>query len=132
MQKSTTPGELPPEGPVQDKPYPNRLRNLAAVCLTFFVIGFVGFFSLVTYQIAARDMAGQSAPNGISVFWAAAWIALEGPPVAAFDVETLDRARNLPSWVPERGRQMAITSGSPIYLTTDTPTRRPTSSFAPR
>ena len=85
----------------------NRLRNLAAVCLTAFAIGFVGYFSYVTYQLTRAETPGQSTPNDISVFWAAARIALDGPPADAFDLAKLEAARNLPAWVPESGRRMA-------------------------
>ena len=85
----------------------NRLRNLAAVCLTAFAIGFVVHFAYITFQLSAPEYQDRSAPNDVSVFWAAAKMALEGSPVDAFDVEKLDQARNLPDWVPARARQMA-------------------------
>lgn len=117
MQAADTNPETPPEtspetsqGPAAGEsspPRPNRLRNLAAVSLVTFVIGFAGFFAYVTYQLNYTQAPGLSAPNDISVFWAAAKIGLAGPPADAFDQETLERARNLPDWVPEAGRRMA-------------------------
>ncbi len=86
---------------------PDRLRNLAMVCAVFFVVGFVGVFGNTLVQFARHAAPGQSAPNDISIFWAAAKLALEGAPAAAFDLETLTAARNLPHDLPPVAYRMA-------------------------
>lgn len=84
-----------------------RLRNLAAVCAAGFAIGFAVYFGYALVQIAQRPIAGLSAPNDASVFWAAARLALEGRPEAAFDLAALTEARNLPPWTGEAGKRMS-------------------------
>lgn len=82
-------------------------RNVAVVCVVFFVLGFVAFFGYSLWQISQREVAGQSAPNDMSVFWAAAKIAVEGAPATAFDLDALNAARNLPPDLPAAAYRMA-------------------------
>ncbi len=85
----------------------NRLRNLAVVCPIAFALCFVGYFAFVTLYLAQSKIPDQTWPNDISVFWAAARIAIEGSPIDAFDLEKLEQARNLPAYMPAAERQMA-------------------------
>lgn len=84
-----------------------RLRNLARVCVVFFVLGLVAYFGYVLWQVSQPEWAGKTSPNDMSVLWAAARIALEGDPAAAFDVGRLNAARNLPPDLPEAAYRMA-------------------------
>ena len=85
----------------------NRLRNLAVVSAIAFALGCLGFFGYAIYQVANREIAGLTVPNDFSVMWAAAKLALEGRPMAAFDVDILNQTRNLPPWTGEAGYRMA-------------------------
>ena len=109
MPATVRESENPPQAPEPDggRLRPNRLRNLAAVSLVAFVIGFVGFFSYAAYLGSQFETPGHSVRNDLSVFWAAARIALESSPIDAFDVQKLDQARNLPASVSPGSRQMA-------------------------
>lgn len=93
----------------QESPHPldRRLRNLAVVSVVAFIVGIAGYFGYAVYQVANRPIAGLSVPNDFSVMWAAAKLALEGRPLAAFDIEALIQARNLPPWTGEAGYRMA-------------------------
>ncbi len=79
---------------------PDPLRSLAVVCVVFFALGLVGVFGNAAWQYSKEAAPGQSIPNDLSVFWAAAKIGLEGPPAAAFDKSTLTAARNLDPDLP--------------------------------
>ena len=109
MPATVRESENPPRAPEPDggRLRPNRLRNLAAVSLAAFVIGFVGFFTYAAYLGSQFETPGHSVRNDLSVFWAAARIALESSPIDAFDVERLNQARNLPASVSPAARQMA-------------------------
>lgn len=93
----------------QESPHPldRRLRNLAVVSVVAFIVGIAGYFGYAVYQVANRPIAGLSVPNDFSVMWAAAKLALEGRPLAAFDLEALTQARNLPPWTGEAGYRMS-------------------------
>ena len=70
MQAADTNPETPPNpttGGTGSK-HPNRLRNLAVVSLTAFVIGFVVHFVYISFQLSTPEYQGRSAPNDISVF----------------------------------------------------------------
>lgn len=84
-----------------------RLRNVARVCVAFFILGFVGYFGYALWQISQPEWEGWSSPNDMSVLWAAARLALEGTPLAAFDVGALNEARNIQPDLPPRAYQMA-------------------------
>ncbi len=84
----------------------DRLRNIAWVVSVAFVVGCAGYFGYAVYQVANREIAGLSVPNDFSVMWAAGKLALQGRAVEAFDVDILNRTRNLPPWTGDAGYRM--------------------------
>jgi hypothetical protein len=97
-----------PEGPEHGaRRTVDPLRNVARICLVFFALAFIGFFGSVLWQLHQRADPTWAVPNDVSVFWAAAKLALAGAPARAFDLHALTAARNLPPGLPPSDLRMS-------------------------
>lgn len=99
-----------PEGPEHGaRSAVDPLKNVARICLVFFALAFIGFFGSVLWQLHQRADPTWAVPNDLSVFWAAAKLALAGAPARAFDLHALTAARHLAPDLPPFDLRMSWT-----------------------